>query len=155
MTAGLTLTKFGIIAVGVVALLFGLFTATGIITFIGVAALVALYFLLPMFNVEWEYIFCDGQIDFDRISGGEKRKTMLKIDMDNIDIMAPEKSHELDGYNNQQNLTVKDFSSKVADARRYCIFLNKEGQKIKIIFEPSDTMIEYARQKSPRKVSMY
>ncbi len=155
MTAGLTLAKFGIIAVGVVALLFGLFTATGIITFIGVAALVALYFLLPMFNVEWEYIFCDGQIDFDRISGGEKRKTMLKIDMDNIDIMAPEKSHELDGYNNQQNLTVKDFSSKVADARRYCIFLNKEGQKIKIIFEPSDTMIEYARQKSPRKVSMY
>lgn len=152
MTFGLKLGRAAIVAVGVLALLFGVFAGSGIFSFLGIAALVAFYFLMPLFNVEWEYIFCDGQIDFDRISGGEKRKTMLKIDMDNIEVMAPEKSHELDSFNHMQDVTVKNFTSNIADARRYCIFMNKDGQKMKIIFEPSDTMIEYAKQKAPRKV---
>ena len=152
LTFGLQAARAALIAVTVGLVLFGLLGGSGIILFLGVAAGIALYFFLPQFNVEWEYIFCDGQIDFDRISGGEKRKTMLKIDMDNVDIIAPVHSHELDSYNSQQNVTVKDFSSKVDGVPRYCIFSSKDGQKLKIIFEPSETMLDYARQKSPRKV---
>lgn len=152
MTAGIKLGRALLVVLGFGLLLLGMFSGAGIVSFLGVAVLIALYFLLPMFKVDWEYIFCDGQIDFDRISGGEKRKTMLRIDMDNVEIMAPERSHELDSYNHQQNLTVKDFSSKEPDAKRFVMFTAKDGQKLKIIFEPSETMVDYARQKAPRKV---
>ena len=43
----------------------------------------------PRFNVEWEYVFVDGQLDFDTISGGEKRKTRLRIDFEQVEVIAP------------------------------------------------------------------
>lgn len=152
MTAGLSFAKFGLVLLVALIIISGLLFGQGLITFLGIAGGVALYFFLPSFDVEWEYIFCDGQIDFDRIAGGEKRKNMLKIDMDNVDIFAVEKSHELDSYNHQEGFTVKKFTSNNPDAKRYVIFTSKNGQKFKIIFEPSETMVEYARQKAPRKV---
>ena len=72
------------------------------------------FYLFPKFHTEYEYIFCDGQIDFDRISGGESRKTILKIDMDNVELMAPENAHELDKYKNS-DMKVRDFSSHMPD----------------------------------------
>ena len=150
-TAGPAIGRVAMIAAGILLLVGGLIATNGIVMFIGVAVLVAYYFVSPMFKIDYEYIFCDGQIDFDRISGGEKRKTMLKIDMDNVEVMAPVRSHELDSYNSQ-NFTVKDFSSKNADARLYCLFTSKDNQRLKVIFEPSDTMLDYAKQKAPRKV---
>ena len=153
MTGGAMLLKGAMIVLGVVLLLGGLLIfGSGLLSFLGVAILIAFYFVNPMFNIDWEYIFCDGQIDFDRISGGERRKTMLKIDIDNIDVMAPQGSHELDSYNNQQNLTVKDFTSKSGEGKVYCIFANKDGQRMKIMFEPSETMVDYCKQKGMRKV---
>ncbi len=153
MTAGGMLAKGAMITLGAICLLGGLLIlGSGLLAFIGIAILIAFYFVNPLFNIDWEYIFCDGQIDFDRISGGEKRKTMLKIDIDNIDVMAPANSHELDSYNNQQNLTVKDFTSKTGEGKVYCIFVNKDGQRMKIMFEPSETMVDYCKQKGMRKV---
>ncbi|MBP5330242.1 MAG: hypothetical protein J6Y89_00120 [Lachnospiraceae bacterium] len=144
--------KVAMIAVPVLLLLAGLMLASGILAFLGIAALIAAYFLMPMFNVDYEYIFVDGQIDFDRISGGEKRKNMLRIDLDNIEIMAPENSHRLDGYRNQQGLSIKDFTSNTEGPVRHCIFIAQNGEKMFIKLEPSEKIIEFSRQKAPRKV---
>ena len=62
----------------------------------------------PRFRKEWEYVFCDGQLDFDLIKGGEKRKHILRIELENADVVAPLGSEALDGY---RHLPVKDFSS--------------------------------------------
>ena len=43
----------------------------------------------PRFRKEWEYVFCDGQLDFDLIKGGEKRKHILRIELENADVVAP------------------------------------------------------------------
>ena len=51
-----------------------------LIVFVGVAAIFGLIWYWPRFKVEWEYVFCDGQLDFDMIQGGEKRKNILRID---------------------------------------------------------------------------
>ena len=153
VTPAAMLAKGAMLVVGIVLMLGGmLFLGSGLLAFLGVAVLIAFYFVNPMFNIDWEYIFCDGQIDFDRISGGERRKNMLKIDIDNIDVMAPERSHELDSYNHQQGITVKDFTSKSGEGKVYCIFISKDGQRMKIMFEPSETMVDYCKQKGMRKV---
>ncbi|MBR4343130.1 MAG: hypothetical protein IKP88_10600 [Lachnospiraceae bacterium] len=111
----------------------------------------AFFYLFPRLEAEYEYIFCDGQIDFDRINGGESRKTVLRIDLDNVEVMAPENSDEIKKHGNAE-LKVRDFSSHDPEAKKYCIISSDETNRVKILFEPSEKMIELAKQKAPRKV---
>lgn len=104
----------------------------------------------PRFNVEWEYIFVDGQLDFDTISGGEKRKTRLRIDFEQVEVVAPAGSHALDAY---KHYKVRDYSSLKKDADIYVIVakIAEEGLE-QIYFEPSEKMISLMKEKAPRKV---
>lgn len=137
---------FGII-VGVLLLFLGSF-----FTFIGVAIALVMLFLLPKLNVEYEYIFVDGEIDFDRITSKSKRKTMLSIDMEQIEIVAKIGSHALDSYNNGQYI-VKDFSSRATNSKPHIIIANVEEKRYKIAFEPNEKFLSSMKQKSPRKIS--
>ena len=104
----------------------------------------------PRFSVEWEYIFVDGQIDFDMISGGEKRKTRLRIDFDEVDVVAPKNSHALDAYRDKK---VYDCSSLRKNADVYVIIAKIPEQGLcRIYFEPSEKMIDMMKTKAPRKV---
>jgi hypothetical protein len=143
-----TLLVMGIV-IGVLLILVG--------SYIGIAGIVlvaVMIFLFPKLNIEYEYVFVDGQIDFDRISGKAKRKTMLRIDLEEVEIIAPEGSHALDNYNNV-SLEKKDFSSGDKTVKSYIIIANKEGKKLRIAFEPTEKMLSMIRQKSPRKLSQY
>ena len=112
------------------------------------------FFFYPRLNVEYEYVFVDGQLDFDKIMGKAKRKTMLRIDFEQVEIMAPYNSHALDSYNNIQ-LEQKDFSSLSKDSKPYAIIVSKDNKKMKILFEPSEKMLAMIKQKSARKVVTY
>lgn len=109
----------------------------------------AMYFVFPRFSMEYEYVFCDGQLDFDRIIGNAKRKTIVRIDFENVVVVAPIKSHELDQY---RSLPVKDYSS--ADRSRDIYGLVGEAKKGKtlFLFEPSEKMLECMKMKAHSKV---
>ena len=98
-----------------------------------------------------EYVYCDGQIDFDQIFGGEKRKTALRIELEDADAVAPVGSEKLAGY---QHLPVKDFSSREEGARVYGIATRLPGSedKVRILFEPNDRMLDMMETKCPRIV---
>lgn len=153
-TAMAGLVKGLLIALTVFLLGFGtvLFGLFGIV-FAGLSAL-ACYFVFPYLNVEYEYVYCDGQIDFDKIFSGNKRKTALRIDFENVEMMAPLKSHALDSYN-QQQVKCYDFSSGLPDAHIYALFVRKGEQLTKILFEPNEKMISLIKMKAPRKISEY
>lgn len=102
-------------------------------------------------DVEYEYIFCDGQIDFDRITAGRKRKTMKKIDFDQVEICAPLNSHALDNYKNQDFKEI-DFASHAANVTTYAVIVRDQGNMSKILFEPNEKMLECIRAKAPRKI---
>lgn len=129
-----------------------------ILIILPILAIVVTVIIFPRLNVEYEYVFCDGQIDFDKIMGGAKRKTMLKMDFDQIDIVAPTGSHALDTFNSK-TLTKKDFSSLAPGAKTYTIIgkskKDENGQVLRVIFEPNDKMIESMKMKAPRKVVTY
>ena len=137
------------VAVGVIMLLFG-----GVFGIIGVVLVVAAIYLFPKLNIEYEYVFVDGQIDFDRITGKAKRKTMLRIDMEQVEIIAPQGSHALDGFTYTQ-LVNKDFSSGDKNVKPYVIIAGVEDKKYRIFFEPSEKMLSMMKQKSPRKIAQY
>ncbi|MBO4496647.1 MAG: hypothetical protein J5739_00425 [Lachnospiraceae bacterium] len=109
-------------------------------------------FISPSFNVDYEYVYVDGQIDFDRITSGEKRKTMLRLDLDGIEMMAPLSSHRLDSFKNAQGLVKHDFSSQKPDAVLYGIAYTEGDKRNLVVFEPGEEMLALATRKSPRKV---
>jgi hypothetical protein len=135
--------------IGVLLMLLG-----GLFGILGIIIIVLMVFLFPKLNIEYEYVFVDGQIDFDRISGKARRKTMLRIDMEQVDIIAPEGSHALDSYNNLQ-IERRDYSSGDKSNKPYVIIANKENKKYRIAFEPNEKMLSMIKQKSPRKLAQY
>ena len=136
------------IIVGVVALL-----VDPILRYVGVALIAFIVFMFPKLNIEYEYVFVDGQLDFDKILGNAKRRHILRIDLEEVEIIAPLESHSLDSYTYIQ-CEKKDFTSRSKDAKPYVIVVTKENKKLKILFEPSEKMISMMKKKSPRKVSV-
>lgn len=151
-----TATDFAMVAVQVVAAVIcaGLILFSGqlILQIVGAAGIVALIFLFPSMNYEYEYVFCDGQIDFDKITGGNKRKTILRIDMENMEICAPVKASEVSSF---QNMKTKDFSSKQENGKTYAAIVSADNEKIRVLFDPSEKMLDMMRMKSPRKIIRY
>ncbi|MSS62549.1 DUF6106 family protein [Velocimicrobium porci] len=149
LTGKYLVKKIGAI-LGIVILAFlVLFIPNMLVRVLAILGIVGFIYLFPMLNIEYEYIFCDGQVDFDKIMGGAKRKTMLKIDFDTVEVVAP---IEADVIQNYKNIKVKDFSSKDSSQKVYAIIGKVGEENTKILFEPTAKMIEAMWAKSPRKV---
>lgn len=151
-TIGTFALRFLLIFVAILSFL--LASLNSLMLIIGTVIIVLIVFMFPRLNVEYEYVFCDGQLDFDKIMGKAKRKTALKIDFEQVEIMAPFGSHELDQYN-QANVVVKDFSSRSKEAKPYVIIFKNADKKLKILFEPNEKMISCIKMKNSRKLVEY
>ena len=121
---------------------------------IGMAVILAVIYFFPKLKVDYEYIYVDGQMDFDKIMGGSKRKTDLRIDFEQVQMMAPQGSHALDPYKNL-TLKTKDYSSREEGSKPYVIIYQKGDAAYRILFEPNEKMINAIKLKSPRKVAEY
>ncbi len=113
----------------------------------GILAVIAFYAWPRLSKLEYEYIFCDGQIDFDQIKGGAKRKTLLRIDMENVEVVAsPERAKEFE----RDIKTIRDYSKTRSKA--YLIITSGEEGQVKIYFDPTDKMVDCMYNKAPSKV---
>lgn len=149
-----TMTTIGIRCL-MIALAVLLFFAAFIVQWMMIvaAALICIdIVLIPFLKIEYEYIFCDGQIDFDRINGGARRKHILRVDLEEVELVAPKNSHALDEFRSNGQGITKDFSSGKNQDRVYVIIARQNGNLLKILFEPSEKMITCMKNKSPRKI---
>ncbi|MCR5624539.1 MAG: hypothetical protein K6G11_04765 [Lachnospiraceae bacterium] len=111
---------------------------------------VVLIWFLPPVKIEYEYVYVDGQIDFDRIIAGNSRKNMARVDLENAIVVAEENSHDLDSY---KNLKPKNFSSNREDQKHYVIVVNGgESGNYSVKFTPDETLLKEMKDKSPFKV---
>lgn len=109
----------------------------------------AMIIIFPKLNVEYEYIFCDGQFDIARIRGKATRKNVVRVDFENVELVAPYKSENLRGY---QELPKKDFSSGIASDNLYVMIAILKEKKTKIFFEPSEKMLDCMKLKAVNKI---
>ncbi len=142
----------GLMILGMLVAFFVLPVIHSVFMIVSAGIVVVLIYMFPRLNVEYEYVFVDGQFDFDKISGGSKRKTVLRIDMEKIEMIAPVNSHALDEFRNKK-LVTKDFSSLQKSDKLYAIIAHGEKELLRIVFEPSAEMITCMKNKSPRKVA--
>lgn len=151
-SAGSIIFRILTVLLAIVAFLYSYIST--IMLIISILTVVLAIFIFSRTNVEYEYIYCDGQLDFDKIMGNAKRKTKLRIEFQQVEVMAPEGSSALDNYKNT-SMPVKDFSSKKKDAKPYVIILREGERKTRILFEPDENMINSIKMKNHRKVFEY
>lgn len=149
-TARVKLLKTVLVIGAVLLVAIGLLSGIRFLVLPAVAGVILLVWYWPRFNIEWEYVFCDGQLDFDRIQGGEKRKTILRVELEDADVIAPMDSQRMDGY---RHLPVRDFSSLQPDAKPYGIAMKAEGweEKVVLVFEPNERMMDLICSRFPGK----
>lgn len=100
--------------------------------------------LLGNFNVEYEYIITNNEMDIDKIVGRRKRKRMISVDVSNAEEFAPYPAD----HDTAVDATVHAYTGSETDA--YYLIVNHSGYgKVKLIFNPNEKMREAIMQELP------
>ena len=146
-----SLIKVGLITLTVLFVLAGILANP--IILLGALALGFLdYFIIPKTSLEYEYLFVNGEFDIDVIMSQQKRKRVCSFALSECDIAAPEKSHRMDYYNNNQKLKVLDYSSGNPEHNRFSVITRVKDESCRIIIEPDQDLIDKMRKTAPGKV---
>ncbi len=119
------------------------------------AAILAIlsYYLILWLNVEYEYLYVNGDIDVDKILNRTRRKKVGSFDLANLEYVAPTGSHELDTYLSRPDKSELDFSSGEDNAKTYtAVYVMDKGTKL-VKMELTDTILQDLRRQAPRKIS--
>ena len=141
------LTKAVLVAVTIVSFLIVLMFPIGLI--LPIAMIVLDVFMFRRLNVEYEYLFLNGDLDIDKIMNKAKRKKVFSVNVGDLELMAPFDAVELRQY---QNARTYDYSSGNKQAKRYVLVVSGSGELKKVIIEPNGTIIEGFYMMAPRKV---
>ena len=118
----------------------------------GAAVFAALaFFVLPRLDIEYEYLYLDKEITIDKIMSREKRKNVYTVDLNKMEFMARESSHELDPFK-ARNLKTHDFTSGQDLSPVYTIVIATGTDTELVNIEPNEEMLHAIRTVFPRKV---
>ena len=98
------------------------------------------------FSIEYEYIFTNGQLDIDIIKGKAKRKSLLSLNVRDIEYMAP--------YNGA-NMSEREVIDAVYDENRrgkYYADFSKSGVAYRLLFQPPEKILDNMKKYNPRNV---
>ena len=150
-TAKDSLLNYCLIVLTVLAVFAGLII-TPLALIIAVALGIACYFVIPKTDVEYEYLFINGDFDIDMIMSKTKRKKVKSFKLSESDLAAPLDSHRMDYYNGNQNMKVLDFSSGNPEHKRFGVITRLDGNLCKIILEPDESLAQAMKNSAPSKV---
>lgn len=108
------------------------------------------YKLFGKFGTEYEYIFTNGDLDFDKISGKQNRKRIITVDT--------EKVERVGRYNAEQtfnNVDKKLFLCDMKDSSdKYFIISRERGEgNVMIVFSPNEKIMAALDKSIPRTIS--
>ena len=104
------------------------------LAFIAAIALgIAAYFVFPNLDLEFEYVYVNGELDIDKI-------------------MAPVKSHRLDYQNQNTRMKVYDFSSGNPSHKVFAMIIPSDNELCKVLLEPDEELLKNIEKSCPRKV---
>ncbi|HHX72350.1 MAG TPA: hypothetical protein GX701_05415 [Clostridiales bacterium] len=146
------LKKLGIALVGIAIMAAGIIWA-GILSILIIGGvLVGVFWLYKQFEIEYEYIYTDGQLDVDKIIARERRKSVLTIDVTEFEVFAPVKPEYFGAFEKQEFQRRIDASTSPLSKERWFAVYQGEGGKTLLIFEPNQTIIQAIRRQIPSRV---
>ena len=135
-----SLFRVGIIVLVIIISLLSLaFLQTFAVIGIGAAAFGAA-FLMRFLNIEYEYIFTNGELDIDVIYKQTSRKRLFTGNVKDFEIMAHvEDKNHAGAFGGAQE--TRDYSTGQVGPDSYAFLINKDGKRLKIIIEPNEKML--------------
>lgn len=111
------------------------------------------YLILRGFNVEYEYIFTNGDLDIDVIKSRKVRKRLVNITTRRIELMARVDS-PIHGREFENSSIAKKYDA-VYDASQGGVFgviFNRDGVRSMLTFQPPEKLAEEMKKLNPRAV---
>lgn len=147
---GILIFKIIAVIITALAVLFIIMTKVTILSLIAGLIVIAEFYGFSRMNSEFEIVYCDGQFDFDKISGTLGRKTLFKVDMEQVEVIAPYGHEALDSY---RNVPVKKRMIPGKEEDSYVIVAaDMDGNLRKILFPPTEKMLNCIYHKAPSKL---
>ena len=115
--------KAALVAVTIVSVLIVFLFPFGII--LPVLAVILDVLMFRRLNVEYEYLFVNGDLDIDKIMNKAKRKRMFSANVNDLEILAPADSIEVRQY---QKAKTYNYSSGSGTSRPLCACSIREGR---------------------------
>ena len=119
---------------------------------VALVAGVGAYFLNMFTDLEYEYLFVNGEFDIDMVMAKSKRKKVMSVNLSEADLIAPLNSHKMDYYNGNSRMKTLDYSSGNPEHKRFAIIMKAGGENSRIIIEPDDEMAKAIKNSAPSKV---
>jgi len=140
-----------ILLIVILGLLVSLPSLIRFMPYIVVVLIVILVVLFKRMNIEYEYIFTNGELDIDKIINKSKRKSVVSIHVNRFKIMAPimNKDYEKDLASYTK---LYDFSSGQVSESTYGVIYEIGDQRVKMIFEPNEKMFKAIRRYIPKSI---
>lgn len=134
----------------IVSALLTLLTGNMIIFLLAVAFGILDYFVFQWTDIEYEYLYLDKEITIDKIMGKQRRKRVVTLSVDKIEILAPVKSYQLDSYKNRQ-VKALDYSAgqDLPEQKLYTMYY--DGNQ-KFILNLDEEFAKTIKGIAPRKV---
>ncbi len=94
---------------------------------------------------EYEYLLVSDELDIAVVKNKSRRKKLASYSLDELQCMAPVKSHKLDGFHSTPQLKVFDYSSGNSEHDIYSMIFSSSGMLQEILVEPSPAMLKEVR----------
>lgn len=116
-----------------------------ILAFLPIAIALVIYLayrLISNSNIEYEYIVTNGSLDVDKIIARKSRKKVLSVNAKDFEYFAPMTEEYASVFDDKSITKRIDVSSNRYSERTYFAIFYNHGEKVCLIFEPTDKMIE-------------
>lgn len=141
------LAKIGLILLTMLSFVLLLRVPFAIIVVVGMIVLDV--YLFRGMDLEYEYLYVNGELDIDKIMAKSRRKRVFSTNIEELELLAPSGASELRLLKAQKTF---NYSTLVQGNKTYELIVTQKGQKVKIIFEPNEAILEGFKMLAPRKV---
>ena len=129
------------VSIVIVPIIFLLLLRYGIFAFTVTALVIyGVYMIWVYTSIEYEYSFLNGELSIDKIMGQRKRKHVADYEMKEAEVVAPLTSDQI--VRASTGAMIKDYSSGFKSNRLYAMIVNSADGKVKVVFEPSEKVID-------------
>lgn len=150
MSKALIMLAGVVLGIGVIGITFLIMPAFGIVSFfIGAALIYGAFWLSQKYDVEYEYIFTNGEIDIDKIIAQRSRKRLVTLNLNKATAFGvADKSYSVPDAN-----TLVLASSGEQDSTEYYVEAeHKSLGQTTLIFTPDDDMLELVKRALPGNI---
>ena len=153
--------KLGIVIAALILsylIIFGFYQVQFLRAYIFIALAGVVYFsiiFMRNFDLEYEYIFTNGELEVDAVKARKTRKRIVSISCKNIELMASDKN-----MNYKRDFEDGVFAKKYNavfnpdDGRIYHVIFSKNGERSLLTFQPPVKLLEAMQKMNPRCVNV-